>query len=124
METELTQSLTFLAWTGGGFLIIVGLFIAKLLFDLSRLTVSLTKSADIVQKELGPIMKNVGETASTVNNLVQTTNKKVGKLGEIYDKVSDIAVKSATKAAQVSGVVVKEVFKGLYTGFMAMIKKK
>ena len=124
MEAELTQSLTFLAWTGGGFLIIVGLFVVKLLFDLSRLTVSLNKSADIVQKELGPIMKNVGEAANTVNELVQSTNKKVGKLGEIYDKVSDIAVKSATKAAQVSGIVIKEVFKGLYAGFMAMMKKK
>ena len=124
METELTQSLTFLAWTGGGFLIIVGLFIVKLLFDLSRLTISLTKSADIVQTELEPIMKNVGEAANTINELVQSTNKKVGKITEIYDKVSDIAIKSVTKVTKISGTVAKEVFKGLYAGFMAMIRKK
>lgn len=124
METELTHSLTFLAWTGGGFLIIVGLFIVKLLFDLSRLTVSLTKSANIVQTELAPIMKNIGEATNTINNLVQSTNKKVGKITEVYDKVSDIAIKSVTKVTQVSGVVVKEVFKGLYAGFMAIIRKK
>ena len=124
METELSQSLTFLAWTSAGFLIIVGVFVVKLLFDLSRLTVSLNKSADIVKTELEPIMKNVGETVTTVNKFVQTTDKKVGKVSEVYDKISKIFIDVAAKASEISGYVLKEVFKGIYSGFKSMVNKK
>ena len=124
MDTQLAQGLTFLAWSGCGFLIIVGLFLAKLLFDLSRLIISVKKSADIVKTELEPIMKNLSETTTTVNKLVQTTDKKVGKISEIYDKVSDITISAVTKVSKVSGVVFKEVFRGLYTGFKNFITKK
>ena len=124
METQLTQSLTFLAWTGSGFLIVVGLFIVKLLFDLSRLMVSLNKSADIIKTELDPIMKNLSQTVTTVNKLVQTTDKKVGKVTEIYDKVSDAAMNVLAKVTSVSGAVAKELFRGFYSGFKRFISKR
>ncbi len=124
METELSQSLTFLAWTSAGFLIVVGIFIVKLLFDLSRLTMSLNKSADIVKTELEPIMKNVSETVVTVNKLVQTTDEKVSKAKEIYDRVSKVVINTAAKASEISGYVLKEVFKGLCAGFKSIIIKK
>lgn len=124
MDTQLAQGLTFLAWSGCGFLIIVGLFLAKLLFDLSRLIISVRKSADIVKTELEPIMKNLSETTTTVNRLVQTTDKKVGKISEIYDKVSDVTINAVTKVSKVSGVVFKEVFKGIYSGVKNLITKK
>ena len=124
MDNELTQGLTFLAWTGSGFLIIVGIFVVKLLYDLSKLTRSINKSADIIQEELDPIMKNVGEAASTVNSIVQTTNTKVGKVTEAYNKASKVVVDALSKASAVSGVVLKEVGKGLFAGLKMMIKKK
>ncbi|MBO6272155.1 DUF948 domain-containing protein [bacterium] len=124
METELSQSLTFLAWTSAGFLIVVGIFIVKLLFDLSRLTMSLNKSADIVKTELEPIMKNVSETVVTVNKLVQTTDEKVSKAKEIYDRVSKVVINTAAKASEISGYVLKEVFKGLCASFKSIIIKK
>ena len=120
MDTELSQGLTFLAWTSSIFLIVIGVFATKLLFDLSRLTVSVKKSADIVQEELEPIMKNVSATTTTLNDFVQTTNKKVGKLTEAYDKASEIFLKTLSK----SGVVLKEIAKGLYAGFKSIITKK
>lgn len=123
MDNELSQGLTFLAWSGSGFLIIVGVFLVKLLFDLSKLVNSLNKSADIVQEELEPIMKNVGETASTINNLVQTTNKKVGVLTEAYDKASKIVISALSKATKISGFVLKEVTKGVYSGIKSMVTK-
>lgn len=124
MDTELAKGLTFLAWTGAGFLIVIGVFTAKLLFDLSRLTISIKKSSDIVQNELEPIMKNVGAAASTINNIVQTTNKKVGKLTEIYDNVSDIVINTVKKVTTVSGYALKEIAKGIFAGFKAVINKK
>ena len=124
MEAELSQSLTFLAWTTAGFLIVVGIFVVKLLFDLSRLTVSLNKSADIVKTDLEPIMKNVSEAVGTVNKLVQTTDKKVGKVSEVYDRVSKVVIKTVTKASTLSGYVLKEVFKGICAGFKSAVTKK
>ena len=124
MDTELAKGLTFLAWTGAGFLIVIGVFTAKLLFDLSRLTISIKKSSDIVQNELEPIMKNVGAAASTINNIVQTTNKKVGKLTEIYDNVSDVVINTVKKVTTVSGYALKEIAKGIFAGFKAVINKK
>ena len=124
MELQLSQGLTFLAWTGGLFLIIIGGFLAKLLFDLSKLVQSVNKSADIVQKELNPIMKNVGEAASTINGIVQTTNNKVGKISEAYDKASQIVIKTVAKASEVSGFVLKEVFKGFFATVKTIIAKK
>ena len=94
MDAQLSQGLTFLAWTSGIFLIVVGIFVIKLLFDLSRLTCNMNKSAEIVKNEIEPIMKNVGESAATINKMVQTTDKKVGKFTETYDKISNISYKS------------------------------
>ncbi len=124
MDTELSQGLTFLAWTGAGFLIVIGVFLAKLLFDLSRLTVSIKKSADIVHTELNPIMQNLNATAKTVNDIVQSTNQKVGKVTEAYDKASKVVVATVSKVAEVSGVALKEVAKGLFAGFKMMLAKK
>ena len=103
MDAQLSQGLTFLAWTSGIFLIVVGIFVIKLLFDLSRLTCNMNKSAEIVKNEIEPILKNVGESAATINKMVQTTDKKVGKFTETYDKISNIVIKSVTKASAVSG---------------------
>jgi len=124
MDTQLSQGLTFLAWSGSVFLIIIGVFTAKLLFDLSRLASSLNKSAKIVGDELEPIMKNVTEATGTINSIVQSTNKRVGKITEVYDKVSDVAVQAVSKASAVSGFVLKEVFRGIVAGFKAVVKKK
>ena len=52
MDAQLSQGLTFLAWTSGIFLIVVGIFVIKLLFDLSRLTCNMNKSAEIVKNEI------------------------------------------------------------------------
>lgn len=124
MDAELSQGLTFLAWTGGAFLIIVGAFLVKLLFDLSRLTNSLNKSADIVQRELDPIMKNISETTTTVNTIVQTTNSKVGKVAEAYDKASQVVVKSVTKLSVLSAAAFKELSKGVFFAIKSLLCKK
>ena len=124
METELSQGLTFLAWTSGVFLIIIGIFTVKLLFDLSRLTLSIKKSTDIIHTELSPIMKNLNETTTTINDLVQTTNKKVGKFAEVCDKATDIATSIVAKASSAIGVVLKEGGKLIFSAIKSMGKRK
>lgn len=124
MDTELSQGLTFLAWSSGVFLIVIGLFTAKLLFDLSRLANSTRKTTDILHKELAPIMKNVAETTTTINNLVQSTNKKMDKLSDIYDKATDIVINVVTTTSSALGLVFKEGGKLLFSALKSMIKQK
>jgi len=124
MDTELTQGLTFLVWTSGIFLIVVGIFVVKLLFDLSGLTVSLKKSADIVQTELEPIMKNVNESTTTINNIVQDTNKRFAKITGVYDKVADAVANSVSRLSALSGVLAKAAFKSIFSGIKSVFNKK
>ena len=123
MDLHLSQGLTFLAWSTAVCLIVVGVFVVKLLCDLSKLVKNIDKNVVIVQSELEPIVKNVSETTSTINQIVQTTNGKFTKLSNIYDKASDVIINTVTKASALSGTVLKYVFKGLCSSFKYFVKK-
>lgn len=123
METQLAQGLTFLAWSSAGFLIIVGIFIVKVLFDASKLLKSLDKNVTIIQSELEPIVKNISETTGTINDMVQSTGKKVSKLTNLYDKATDVVVATVSKASAISGTVLKYALKGALASFKYMLKK-
>lgn len=123
MDLQLSNGLTFLAWSGAVFLIVVGVFIVKVLFDLSKLVKSINKNVDIVQSELEPIVKNISETTGTINEIVQSTNGKISKLSNIYDKTTDAVVNVVTKASAMSGTLLKYAFKGLCSSFKYFAKK-
>lgn len=123
MDLQLSNGLTFLAWSGAGFLIVIGVFIAKVLFDLSKLVNSINKNVEIVQSELEPIVKNISETTGTINDIVQTTNSKISRLSNIYDKATDALVNTVTKASAVSGTVLRYAFKGLCSSIKYFAKK-
>lgn len=123
MDSQLSQGLTFLAWTSTSFLIVVGIFFVKLLFDCSKLLKNIDKNVVIVQNELEPIVKNISETTTTINNIVQTANGKISKFSNIYDKATDVVVNTVSKASAVSGTLLKYAFKGLCSSFKYFTKK-
>lgn len=123
MDSQLSQGLTFLAWTSTSFLIVVGIFFVKLLFDCSKLLKNIDKNVVIVQDELEPIVKNISETTTTINNIVQTANGKISKFSNIYDKATDVVVNTVSKASAVSGTLLKYAFKGLCSSFKYFTKK-
>lgn len=123
MDTQLAHGLTFLAWSGGLFLVVVGGFIVKVLFDLAKLLRSINKNVDIVQSELEPIVKNVSEATTTINDIVQSTGEKINKISGVYDKASDVVVNTITKASAMSGTVLKYVFKGICSSVKYFVKK-
>lgn len=124
MDIQLSQALTVFIWTSVIFLVVIGVFVGKLLYSLSKLTSNLNDSAIIVKREIEPILKNVGESADTINKIIQTTDKKVGKFSETYDKLTGMLVKSVTKASAISGFFAKTVFKGLFSLLKGLIKIK
>ena len=119
METQLAQGLTFLAWTTAVFLIVIGVFVVKVLIDLSKLFTNVNKSVTIVQSELEPIVSNISETTETVNKLVQTVGGRINKLSEMYDRATDAVINTVSK----SGTLLKYVFKGICSSFKFFTKK-
>lgn len=125
MDTaHLYQGLTFLAWSGVIFIIIVGAFLAKLLFDFSKLILTLNETADIVKGSAKPILDDVTESVSIINKMVKKTENQVGKFKNVSNKFLDILLKVLTKASVLSGVFAKSAIKGFWTLFKAFCSRK
>jgi len=120
MDTaNLYHGLTFLAWTSVIFLIIIGAFLVKLLFDFSKLLSTLNGTADIVKDAAEPILSDVKESVSIITKIVKKTENQVGKFGNVSGKVVDILLKVVSKASVLSGVIAKSALKGFWTVFKA-----
>ena len=62
METaQLYQGLTFLSYSTGVIVILVGIMLVKVLFDVSTLTRNINETTTIVKTELEPTLKNVNK---------------------------------------------------------------
>lgn len=58
-------------------------FLAKLIYDCSKLTQNVNKTTDIVNSELKPTLDELNKALKSFNSIVQNTNEGVGnvKLG-------------------------------------------
>lgn len=122
MDSQLAIGLTFLSWASGILLIIAGVFVIKLVIDLSVLVRNLNKSAKVINNEIEPIMKNINESTTAINEVVQSVSGKVEKINKTYDKITDAFTGIATKAATASGVFAKSVLKGFFAVFKKFVK--
>lgn len=118
MDTaNLYHGLTFLAWTSVIFLIIIGAFLVKLLFDFSKLLSTLNGTADIVKDAAEPILSDVKESVSIITKIVKKTENQVVKFGNVSGKAFDVLLKVVSKASVLSGVLAKSALKGFWTVF-------
>ena len=100
MDLQLTHGLVFLTWTSAVMLILIGIFIIKVLFDLSRLTNTMNDTANIVKTELEPTLKNVNETVEIVSTRVKEANNIVTS---VESKVKEAARQSKKVLTTVGG---------------------
>ena len=105
--TNMYHGLTFLAWTSAGFLIIVGLFLVKVLFDLSSLLTKMNQTADIVKDSAKPIFADITESVSIVNKYVKRADTDLTKFNDLSGKASKIIVELLSKTSAVSGIIAK-----------------
>jgi len=121
METaQLYQSLTFLAYASGAIIVIVGIMLFKVLFDLSKLTRNLNETAEIVKTELEPTLKNVNKSVEIVSGIIIKADAGVNK---VKDFIANSPLKILTKLSSVGGSVVKGFFSGLFTALKCGKKK-
>ena len=111
MDTaSLYQGLTFLAWTSAGFLIIVGLFLIKVLFDLSSLLKLMKQTADIVKSSAKPIFSDVTESVNIITKYIKKADTNISKFNNVSGRVSKIVLGMISKTSALSGVIAKGVF--------------
>lgn len=115
-QIALNNGLTFLCWATGIIVIVVGIFLVKLILDLSVLSKNLNETSQILNAELKPTLSNLSQTLQTINDLVKTTDKGMVSFKDAVEKLF-------TKTKSVSGLFLGGLFKGLATVINMFIKK-
>ena len=118
---QLYQSLTFLAYATGAIVILVGIMLGKVLFDISRLTNNINDTADIVKEELIPTLKNVNKSVEIVSGIIIKADEGVNK---IKDFIANSPLRILSKLSTIGGTVAKGFFGGLCAGLKSFGKKK
>lgn len=119
--TNLYQSLTFLAYSTGIIVILIGIMFVKVLFDISKLTKNLNETTNIIKTELIPTLKNINKTVEIVSSIVIKADEGVTK---IKDLIKNSPLNLLTKAASLTGTVTKGFWGGLCAAFKLFSKKK
>ena len=121
MEAQLYQGLTFLAYSTGIVVILVGGMLVALLFNLSKLVWNLNDTTEIVKTELTPTLKNINKSVEILSGIVIKTDEGI-------NKVKDFLMKSPlgklSKLSGVMGSLGKGFISGLCTAFKCFTKKK
>lgn len=112
-EAVLNYSLVSLALMGA---VVLG-FLAKLLFDCSKLAQNVNKTTEIVNSELKPTLDELNQALKSFNTIVKNTNEGVGnvKLG---------LANVITKTKMFSGNLVSGFLKGFLAIYNLFGKKK
>ncbi len=115
-QVALNQGLTFLSWSTGIVIIVVGGFLVKLLFDLTKLTKNLNETTTLVNTELKPTIKELNETLHSINAVVKSTDKNV-------DSFKNAVEKTFGKTKIISESILGGVIKGFVTVLGLFAKK-
>ncbi len=113
--THLYHGLTFLSYATGIIIILVGVMLTKVLFDLSKLTRNIDDTTTIVKTELEPTLKNVNKSVEIVSGVIIKADEGVKKVKEM---VSKTPLKLVGNLSKFTGKAVK----GFWTGLSAAIK--
>ena len=122
METaQFYQSLTFLAYATGVIVILVGIMLVKVLFDMSRLVENVNETTTIVKTELEPTLKNINKSVEIVSGVIINTNAKIVKIKE-FIKNSPLGI--LAKLTTITGTATKGFFAGLKAAMKIFSKKR
>lgn len=107
-KVALNQSLTFLYWVTAVFLIVIGGFLTKFLYDLIKLTKNLNITTEIVNTELKPTINELKETLHSVNSIIKSTDQSV-------DSLKSAVGSTLNKTKNLSDSIIGGILKGFTT---------
>jgi predicted PurR-regulated permease PerM len=116
-ESVLNYGLASLAFSGVIVLLVVGGFLAKLIYDASKLTQNINKTTDIVNEELKPTLDELNRAIKSFNNIVQNTGEGVGNVKLGLENV-------LAKTKIFSGNLVSGFMKGFLTVYSILGRRK
>lgn len=112
-ETVLNYGLLSLAVMG---VVVLG-FLAKLLYDCSKLAQNINKTTDIVNAELKPTLEELNKALKSFNNIIQSTNEGVGNVKTGLENV-------LAKTKIFSGNIISGFLKGFLAVYNLIGKRK
>ena len=122
METvQLHQSLTFLAYATSFFVVVIGIMLVKLLFDLSKLTQNINETTTIVKTELEPTLKNINKSVEIVSGIIIKADEGVQKVKGFFSKTPFKILGNITK---LTGKATKGFLGGLIAAFKLFSNSK
>ena len=121
METaQLYNGLTFLAYATGVIVILVGVMLVKVLYDISHLTKNIDETTTIVKTELEPTLKNINKSVEIVSGVIVKTDENIKKIKSFISKTP---LKLAGQLSKLTGKAAKGFFGGLCSAFKMFSKK-
>lgn len=118
---QLNQGLTFLVYSTGVIVLLVGGMLAKVLYDLSKLTRNINDTTTIIKTELEPTLKNVNKSVEIVSGIIIKTDENVKKIKEFVSKTPLKLLGSITKLV---GNANKGFWSGVCSAFKMFSKRK
>ena len=110
-QVALNHGLTFLAWTSGFVILVVGGFLIKLCIDVSTLVKNLNQTSIMFNTELKPTIDELHETLQSVNKIIKNTDNNMGS-------IKDAVENTFGKTKAITGTL----FSGIIKGFGTMWK--
>lgn len=118
---QLNNSLTFLAYATGLMILLVGIMLAKLLFDLSKLTGNIDETVTIAKTELEPTLKNINKSVEIVSGIIIKTDEKIKSIKQF---VSKTPLKILGGISKLSSKASKGFWAGISSAFKLFSKNK
>ena len=117
---QLNNSLMFLAYATGVIVLLVGAMLAKVLFDLSKLTNNVDETVTIVKTELEPTLKNVNKSVEIVSGIIIKTDENIKK---VKNFVSKTPLKLLGSLSKLTGKASRSFWSGLSAALKMFSKK-
>ena len=118
--TELYQGLTFLSYATGIIVILVGIMLVKVLFDISSLTKNINETTTIIKTEIEPTLKNVNKSVEIVSGIIIKTDEGIQK---VRNFISKTPLRLVSNLSKLSGKAARGFFGGLCSAFKTFSKK-
>lgn len=126
METSqivLNHGITFLAIATGLIVVVVGGFLVKLLWDLSKLTKNIDETTTIVKTEIQPTLKEFNNALKSITSITQNADKQVGSIAKLFENAVGTGILALGKVKEFSGGFIKSFVKGLVTVIKMFLKR-
>lgn len=115
---SIDTGLIILIYSTVAILIIVGGFLVKLLFDLSKLAQTAQSTSEVIQNELEPTLKELKEAAGSLKSIASNADTNISGLKKAISGAFDTSFQVGQKMKGLFGGLVK----GMCVG-MKMFKK-